>query len=40
MRGGWKMIMIIVIIIIIINTQMTAVALGPWTSHPDNRMEP
>ena len=26
--------------IIIINTQMVAVALRPWTSHPDDRAEP
>ena len=31
---------IIIIITIIINTQMVAVALGPWASHSEDRAEP
>ena len=33
-------IIIIIIIIIIYNTQMVAVALGPWASHSEDRAEP
>ena len=29
-----------IIIISIINTQMVAVALGPWASHSEDRAEP
>ena len=34
------MVTLIIIYIYIYNTQMVAVALGPWASHSEDRAEP